>query len=235
MISIRNLTAIAAVGSIALLGACSDSDNPVASTEPGTANVQVVHASPNAPAVDIQVDNASPAAVDSLAYPNNTGYVGLTAGTRNVKVNVNKTLTSVINADVVLEAGKNYTVFAVDSVSKIAPLVLEDNLVAPAAGKAHVRFVHLSPDAPPVDIAVANGGPVVFSNVAFKGSVDFTPLDAGTYPLEVRGAGSPTPVLDLGNITLQDGKIYTVFAKGFFTGSLAVGNASIGAEIIVNN
>jgi len=234
MKTIRNLTAIAAVGLIALVGACSDSENPVAPA-PVTANVKVVHASPNAPAVDIQIDDASPAAVDSLAYPNNTGYVALSAGTRNVKVNVNKTLTSVINANLALEAGKNYTVFAIDSVSKIGPLVLEDNLAAPAAGKAHVRFVHLSPDAPAVDIAVAGGGPVVFSNTAFGEFKDFTPLDAGTYALEVRGAGSPTPVLDLGNVTLVDGKIYTVFAKGFFTGALSTGIATIGAEIIANN
>jgi len=93
-----------------------------------------------------------------------------------------------------------------------------------------VRFVHLSPDAPAVDIAVTGGG-VVFGDVAFREFLGFTPLDAGTYNLEVRLAGTPTVVLPLPGITLEAGKIYTVFARGFVGGS---GAQALGAEIIVN-
>jgi len=127
-------------------------------------------------------------------------------------------------------AGKAYSVFAIDSVSSIEPLVLEDDLTAPATGKAHVRFVHLSPDAPAVDVAVT-AGPVVFSNVAFRGYQGFTPLNAGTYNLEVRVAGTATVALPLPGITLEAGKIYTVFARGFLSGA---GAQALGAEIIVN-
>ena len=150
---------------------------------------------------------------------------------RNVKVNVFNTSTTVIDANLDLSANANYSVFAIDSVSRIEPLVLVDDLTAPAAGKTHVRFVHLSPDAPAVDIAVKDG-PVVFSNVSFKGFEGFTPLDAGTYNLEVRLAGTMTTVLPLGDIMLEAGTIYTVFAKGFVGGS---GDRALGAEIIVNN
>jgi hypothetical protein len=223
---------IAGLMAISLIGAgCSDdSENPIQSTTPATAKVLIVHASPDAPGVDILVDNG-PAAVSNLQFPENTGYVSLNSGMRNVKVNVNNTTTTVINADLSLDADMNYSVFAVNSVNNIEPLVLVDDLTPPAAGKAHVRFVHLSPDAPAVDIAVT-GGPVVFGNVAFKGYQGFTPLDAGTYNLEVRLAGQSTVALSLPGITLQSGKIYTVFARGFASGS---GAQALGAEIIVNN
>ncbi|HAD33406.1 MAG TPA: cell wall anchor protein, partial [Chitinophagaceae bacterium] len=98
-------------------------------------------------------------------------------------------------------------------------------------GKAHVRFVHLSPDAPAVDVAVT-GGSVVFANKAFKTYTAFTPLDAGTYNLEVRVAGTSTVALPLPGIALTAGKIYTVFAKGFLGGT---GAQALGAQIIVNN
>ncbi|MEZ4579270.1 MAG: DUF4397 domain-containing protein [Desulfobacterales bacterium] len=152
-----------------------------------------------------------------MEFPNNTGYLGILSGTRNVKVNVTGTPTTVIEADLPLDTGTSYTVFAIDEVAEIAPLVLEDDLTPPAAGKAHVRFVHLSPDAPAVDIAL-QGGAVIFADVAFGESDDdglFTPLDAGTYDLEVRVADTMTVVLPLPGITLEEGKIYTVFAKGF--------------------
>jgi hypothetical protein len=194
------------------------------------AKVMVVHSSPDAPGVDVLVDGTK---VNSAAlnFPDNTAYLEVEAGTRNLKVNVAGTTTTVINADVPFTKDMNYSVFAVDSVSQISAIVLADDLTAPAAGKAHVRFVHLSPDAPAVDVAVASTGDVVFGNKAFKEYTAFTPLDAGAYNLDVRVAGTTTVALVLPTITLEAGKIYTVFAKGFLGGS---GAQALGAQIIVN-
>ena len=214
--------------SISLIGCKSDdvTTNPVVVTQ---AKTMIVHASPNAPGVDALVDGSIVGT--NLMYPNNTSYLTLNSGTRNIKVNVTGTATTVINANLAFETNKNYSIFAVDSVSKISAIFLTDDLTAPASGKSHVRFVHLSPNAPAVDVAVT-GGPVLFSNYVFKQNSNFTPLDAGTYPLEVRLAGTPTVVLNLGSVTLQNGKIYTVFAKGFVG---ATGTQALGAQIIANN
>lgn len=194
------------------------------------ADVMVTHASPDAPGVDLLIDNVKKNSA-ALTYPNNTGYLETESGTRNIKVNVAGTTTTVINADLMLTKDVNYSVFAIDSVSKISAIVFVDDLSAPAAGKAHVRFLHLSPNAPAVDVAVASSGAVVFGNVSFKEGTAFTALDAGTYNLDVRVAGTSTVALVLPAITLQAGKIYTVFAKGFLGGT---GVQALGAEIITN-
>ncbi len=214
--------------SIVLISSCSKDDDPVPTP---TAKVLVAHASPNAPGVDLLVDDTKQNTA-ALTFPANTGYLTVNAGTRNIKINVSGTSTTVINANVNFEANKNYSVFAVDSVSKISAIVLGDDLTAPASGQAHVRFVHLSPNAPAVDIAVASSGAVVFGNRAFKSATAFTPLAAGVYNLDVRVAGTATVALTLPAITLQAGKIYTVFAKGFLGGT---GAQALGAEIIANN
>lgn len=220
------LTSATLFVSLVLLSSCKKDEEVTKSY----AKVLVTHASPNAPGVDLLVDNSKQNTA-ALSYPSNTGYLQVEAGTRNIKVNVSGTSTTVINADLALSKDQNYSVFAIDSVSKISALVLTDDLTAPASGKAHVRFVHLSPNAPAVDVAVT-GGAVVFGNKAFKDYTAFTPLDAGTYNLEVRVAGTSTVALPLPGITLQAGKIYTVFAKGFLGGS---GSEALGAEIIANN
>ncbi len=216
-------SAILAV-SIFTLSSCEDDEKIT------YANVLVTHASPDAPGVDLLIDDVK-VNTQPLTYPNNTGYLDAETGTRNIKVNVAGTSTTVINGDLDLEVDKYYSVFAVDQVSEITALVLVDDLTMPAAGKAHVRFIHLSPDAPAVDVAVASSGAVVFSDIAFKESTVFTPLDAGTYNLDVRVAGTSTVALVLPPVTLQAGKIYTVFAKGFLAGT---GAQALGAEIIVN-
>jgi hypothetical protein len=218
------------VASLGFTTGCSDDDNGVAPTP--TARVMAVHASPDAPAVNLLVDNT--VAGTGLTYPNNTAYLTVNAGSRNIKVNPTASPTvSVINANVNFSAGTSSTVWAVNFVSAIEPVVTSDDLTAPAPGKAHVRFVHLSPDAPAVDVAL-DGSSVVFGDITFKEGTAFTPLDAGTYDLEVRLAGTSTVALDLDPITLQAGKIYTVWAKGSAAASPPVGQ-ELGAGIIVNN
>jgi len=198
------------------------------------AEVMVIHASPNAPNVDVRINNA--VALTNVAYLTNSSYTSVNAGNTNFKISPAGTTNYVIDATVPLEANKNYSVFAIDSVNKIKAAVVMDNLADPASGKAHVRFFHFSPNAPAVDIAVTDG-PVVFSNRTFNDQAtntslaNFTPLDAGTYNLEVRLAGTNTVVLPLPDLTLSAGKIYTVFAKGFVNGE---GTQALGAQVIVN-
>jgi hypothetical protein len=194
----------------------------------GSADAMVVHASPDAPGVDLLVDDTM--AGTNLEFPNNTGYLAVTAGTRNIKVNVTGTSTTVIEADLDFSKDMNYSIFAVDSVATLGALVLEDDLTVPTSGSAHVRFIHLSPNAPAVDITTTTGA-IVFGNKSFKEFTDFTPLAAGSYDLQVRVQGTDTVVLELPGIALEDGKIYTVFAKGFVGGADA---QALGAEIIVN-
>lgn len=207
---------------------CDDEEEPMQPV-PSNSSAMVIHTSPDAPGVDILVDNA--VVGTDLTYLENTDYLTLPSGTRNIKVNVTGTSTTVIQADLAFVKDKAYSIFAVNSVANIEPLVLEDNLAAPASGKVHVRFIHLSPDAPAVDITLADGT-VVFGNVSFKGNTPFTPLDGGSYNLQVRLAGTSTVVLDLGSVTLPTGKILTVYARGFVAG---IGAQALGASIIENN
>lgn len=208
--------------------------------DPARARVRVVHASPDAPAVDVWVNDAL--TLENVRFRAISGYLTLPPGTYNVKVTpTGATTPVVIDADLAVEAGKEYTVIAKGLLSDgtLSPAVLLDNNSAPAAGNAHVRFVHLSPDAPAVDIAVA-GGPVIFANVAFGEESDgvvgaYTPVPAGTYTLEVRLAGTTTVVLPLPGVALADGSVYTAYAFGLVSAStlsagFSVDNADQGGE-----
>lgn len=196
-----------------------------AMTSPGTSQAQsattgrvrVVHASADTPPVDIFVDGQK--AVTALAYPNNTGYVALPAGARDVKVFVspsNGEGAPALQASLTVAAGKDYTVLAVGEVTKstLALLPLEDNNALPAAGNAHVRLVHASPDAPPVDVVVTGTDTKVFSGVAYKSVGTYTPVPAGTYSLDVKVASSGQTVKTIPGVALGDRGVYTVVATG---------------------
>lgn len=194
---------------------------PVAA-QSNNARVRVVHASPDAPAVDVFVDGT--AALTNVAFFTASDYLDVPAGAHTLAVAPAGAgvAAAVITADVTLQAGTAYTVAAVGKLAEIKAQVYNDNLAAPAAGKAHVRVIHASPDAPAVAVKVANGATLIDS-LAFPNASDYLPVDAGSYNLQVTPAGASDVVLDLPNTTLTAGTIYDVFA----TGELA----SIAAEV----
>jgi hypothetical protein len=185
---------------------------PAASAQ-GNALVRVVHASPDAPAVDVYVDGAK--ALTNVPFFTASDYLPLPAGEHRFQVTPTGSSAdqAVIDAKATVEAGKAYTVAATGKVAEIKPTILADNLSAPAAGKAHVRVVHASPDAPAVDIKV-KGGTALIPNLTFPKDSGYLPVDAGSYDLTVNAAGTDTVALDLPGVALEAGKIYDIFAVG---------------------
>ncbi len=182
----------------------------------GEAMVRVVHASPDAPAVDVLVNGNR--ALTDIEYMTVTPYQTLDPGSYQVQmVPAGEDQPIVIDAMLDLQAGMDYTAIATGLLNDIQPLVLVDDNTPPAAGRTKIRFVHLSPNAPAVDIAVA-GGPVLFSNVPFRGVGGYTEVDAGTYNLEVREAGTNNVVLAVPNVAVRGDRVYTVYAMGIVGG-----------------
>src|SRR3712207_1878290 len=134
----------------ALATAGCDDDDPLSPSR--TAQIRVVHASPDAPAVDVLVDNA--AVLTNVPFKASSAYLSVPRGSRNLKVRAAGTSTVVIDANANVAGGEAYTVLATGRVASIAPLVLEDDLGSPAAGNVRLRLVHASPTAGNVDIYV---------------------------------------------------------------------------------
>jgi hypothetical protein len=191
--------------------------------------IRVMHASPDAPAVDVLVNGT--AAFTNLAFPDLGDYATLPYGPWNVTVVGAGTTGPAVIGPVVLDlmAYTDYTVLAVNNFSIIEPLVLVDDNTPVAVENARVRFVHASPNAPGVDIAVQGGGPILFNNIVFKGVGDYIEVAAGTYDLEVNVTGTNTNVLNLPGTELMGGMVYTVYATGFAGGSPAL-DASISLD-----
>lgn len=209
---------------VSFVAAVSVAASPVVakSQNQGQARVRVIHASPDAPAVDVLVNGAP--ALTGIAFGEATSYAPVPAGTYDVKVVPagGSAGQAVIDADLNLLYYKDYTVIAIDNLAEITPLVLEDDNGTVDPQRARVRFVHASPDAPPVDIAVA-GGPILFGNVAFGEVGDYVTVPAGRVDLEVRAAGTAPAVLEIDGVKLEGGRVYTIVAIGQLAGNPALG------------
>ena len=184
------------------------------------ARVRGFHAVSDAPAVDVLVDGG--AAFSDVAYKDITDYAALASGTYTIGLAPTGTLIPVLTQTLVLTGGMDFTVAAAGTLTTTDMIDFElvrfeDDNSPPAAGKAHVRVVHLSPDAPVVDVSVKDG-PTLFSNVAYKQGTPFVPVDADAYDLEVSISGVGTVVLTITDVRFFDGVIYTAFAVGRVAG-----------------
>lgn len=178
------------------------------------AKVRVGHFSPDAPAVDVWVNDA--AVLEDVEFGALSPYLDLEPGTYSIAVvaaDGNPADGAVIGpVDLPFEAGSRTTVAATDFLENITPVVLDDAFVN-QEGEAQVRVVHFSPDAPVVDIA-ADGQAALIEGLAFPKLAGYVGLPEGEYDLEIRAAGTDQVAFDIPAIPLAGDTAYTVFAIG---------------------
>jgi Domain of unknown function (DUF4397) len=194
---------------ISLIGLTADPATPRIELTDTRAKLRAVHASPNAPNVDILLDNTVVA--PNVPFKAVFGFADVPSGARNVKVNAAGTSTTVINVTPTLAAGRAYTAYAVGFLANIEALLAEDNLTPPAAGSVKIRVIHGSPDAPNVDV-LANDNRVL-TNVPFKGISDYLTVPAGSYTFKVNVTGTTTTATQA-TVNLAGGRVYTALAIG---------------------
>jgi hypothetical protein len=97
-----------------------------------------------------------------------------------------------------------------DNISLVA---IPDANVPMETGKSMLRFAHLSPNAPAVDITLPDGTPL-FQNVSFKNLTNYIAVPPGNYTVLVRLAGTTNNVLTVPNLNLGANNYYTAYAIG---------------------
>lgn len=203
------------------------------------ANLMIVNASPNGGSIDASVNNSVMAS--GIVYPNNSGYKTVASGTSNIRITATGSSNEILNGSVNMEAGSHYSFYVVDSAHKRQATFLRDDLSAPAAGKAKVRILHLSPNSPAVDINITGSGSsaINLTNRTFNdvktnaNAAAFTEVDAAGLNVQVRAAGTTNTLATVPVPALTAGKIYTIIIKGF-AGS-ANATQTLGIEVIQHN
>jgi hypothetical protein len=207
------LTGLLAAGALALAAV-----GPVAAAD--DAHVRVLHGSPDAPSVDVFVNDAKVDALSGAEFGNITSYVKVPGGTYSIKVcaTADNTICPIGPVDLTFEAGKKYTIAATNLLASIEAQVLVDT-PAPAAGNTQVRVIHFSADTPAVDVLTQDGSAKVVENLEYPDATGYLSLPGGSYDLKVCASADNTLCpLDPPALSLANGTSYSVFAVGSLTG-----------------
>jgi hypothetical protein len=217
---LRLLTALA----LTLPAACYDDQHgyyyqgPIGPQGP-QASLQIVHASPDAPPVNVLIDGA--VAITDLDYGQGTGEQQLSAGTHTIEIQALTpgTPTTVIGpTTVTLTANTDYVVAAEGTVATLSAQTFSHTLASVGPIATQVQVLHAAPNAPEVSVYVTAPGASLssttpFGTAAFEGAIGPTQVTSGQYEIRVTAAGTTTPVLfDSGTISLAGGSDLVISA-----------------------
>lgn len=217
---IRNL--LFPFATMLLLSACGSdsSSSPTPPPEPPTAtfDLQLLHASSDAPPVDIFFDGS--AALGDADYKTGSGRTSAQEGTYPIRVDAStpggKT-TVIPSTDIAFSGDRIYSIIAAGNVGDetLEALVVDQARTAVTVGTARAFIVHAASDpvASSVDVFVTvpdadltAEAPLNTDPLPFKGTVGPVEVTAGDYQVRITQAGDPAAVVyDSGIIAFADG------------------------------
>ncbi|SOD19596.1 DUF4397 domain-containing protein [Pedobacter xixiisoli] len=175
--------------------------------------LNIIQASPTTELLDVYVDN-SRANGSEFEFGSKIGYLSAFSGNRAFNVTKRGTSNSLKSLQHTLKPQAGYSLFVANTFANIEFLMLEDNLEKPATGKAKIRFVNLSPDGGTLSLNVNGAATDLVLNKAFKEYSTFEAVDAAeSVTLNIKNSSGATES-SITAVKLEDGKIYTVYAKG---------------------
>ncbi len=190
------------------------------------AGVRVGHFSADAPNVDVYANGG--AILTDVAFGALSDYLYVPAGTYQIQVvPTGASLEEgpvVIDAELTFDGGTLTTVAATNDLANITPVVINDKRVTPKATGAKIRVVHLSANAPKVDVAPDGSGAkgAIFKNLKFGEAKGYKNVPAGEVDLDIRPAGKKAVAFDIPALSLEDGVAYSAIAIGQFPDSFNV-------------
>lgn len=200
----------ALLGTAVFFNSCK---NDIDTATPAIAALSVVNAYPSNDALSFyiggqQVNNTG------IAFGQHLNYFQAYEGARGMDVSIAGSQTSLFNKSITLKGGIYHSLYITGATAATLDYVLlEDNTSAPAANKAKIRFINLSPDAPALKLELA-GDTTAFSNLAFKANTPFKTVNAAKSNFVLKNQQSNQIVASLDSVNLENGKVYSVWAKG---------------------
>lgn len=212
---------VVGIGGTSVASAAPAAPAPAPAPAADSGWVRFGHFAPAVEPVDLYIDG-SPVATD-VAYKGVSGYVVVSAGAHEfaVRPQGQPDAAPVLDIAAGVPAGGAVTIGAVVTRDGLAAQVYDDDLTPPAAGQSLVRFIHAVPDQQPVDIAVANGATIAPA-VSYPNATAYLPVDAGTYDIDVRTAGTSNVLLHIAGWSIAAGEQASVILIDGADGKLDV-------------
>ncbi len=228
----KKLYAVAMAALLFAVSCSKDEENPTPSA-PQT-RIMFAHTTISVDTIRILVNDTPLVGTAVIPYAGNTGYVAMNPGSKKIAFTLANNL-PLTDTTVNLSADQAYSMFSTGTVINVQKMIIQDDLSAPKAGHAKVRFVNMSVDTFSYNAFVGAGDTAELgTNIMHKGFTGFSEFVAGSYNLQmerVKDSG-PADIVQIPNYQLASGKIYTILLSGSMT---VQGAGERSAKVILHN
>jgi hypothetical protein len=193
---------------------------------------QVFNLSPDLNKVDLFIDfkqvNTNP-----FVFEANQGYFYVSS--TDTPYQIRSALGSqapIFSRDDILTSHAKYSLFITGTIgnNQLHPIFTVDTSSAPALGRGKIRFLNASPtESGGLDLTA--NGTSAFTKITYPNSSDYIEIPVGNYDFQINETGAATVAKDLPTVTIQDGKLYTIYAYGYIT---RTDSAAFSAAVITN-
>jgi hypothetical protein len=175
-----------------------------------SAGVRLINLSPDTKEVDVWVDGTLTKGF--LEYSVASDYINLSAGTHQIQVHPTRGENVLAQLQVDVSPAVHYTLglTGLSTQNNLQLVSLTDDQSSSFL-YAKVRFVNATPGMPAVDIAIANSGTVLVSNLGYQQSSGYIRVQPGVYDLEVRAAGTTTVLYTISKAGLSRAANCTIY------------------------
>lgn len=178
----------------------------------GLSYLRMLHASPDTPAVDVYANNEPIA--KNLRYKGFTPYLGVPNGLYTVTVYPTGQKTNpIIDTNMGIAPSSIYTASTVGMQNDIELYSIPDPALLPLLDRTRVRFIHLSPNTPDIDITL-HDDTVLFPGSAYMDITNYKALPSKRYTLQARLANTDNVVLNVPNVVLRPERNLSIYAVG---------------------
>jgi hypothetical protein len=190
--------------------------------EGGSVNLKVVNASPNSTGMSFILANTVLVS-GGLDFTESSDYINTNAGSRMVaQFRTEGSSANFASGELWIFRDLTYTVYLAGEGSNARVKFYQDNLSAPASGKARVKFLDFS-NGIPANINIKNGaGNNLVTNLIRDIPSSYQDIDSGALSLQIYDTALKTSVGTFEAGTLAAGKIYTIYITGSSSDNVSV-------------
>lgn len=198
------------------------------------AYVSFYHGSTQGDELGIRVDNNDyPRHYLPFKFGTYIDYGNFYTGDRKFSFSNVGTANSLLDTVITLKASQTYSVFLADDEDLFLPIVVEDKLTDPGAGKALVRLAHLSPDTSEVNLVIGDSETPIFESSSFQEVTDYKVVTSGNAVIKLNNAHTGETLVTTAGTSIQPGRIYTYVVRGHRNNTSGSAN-NLGIQVLRN-
>lgn len=172
--------------------------------------VRFLHVSPGSPSINVSLDGK----ILAENLDNISQYFPVEQGDRHIQLIDSRDETNpLVDTQVGISSDEKITLALIGTFPDLVLLPISFDVAPISQSEVLVRFTHLSPNTPNVDVKLVDGENI-FKNIEYRQITDFITITPGVYHVQLKLTDKEETLFTSARLELKAGEAYTIYVTG---------------------